>query len=66
MNDDDWDNLEKACREADDKDSADFEAWLDEAVLSPEEAQAAFDAAEDVPLSGERIAEIVAYATKGT
>lgn len=34
--------------------------WAD---LSPEEAQAAYDAAPEVPLSEERIDEIVAYAT---
>lgn len=32
--------------------------------LSPEEAQAAYDAAPEVPLSKERIDEIVAYATQ--
>lgn len=37
------------------------ERWAD---LSPEEAQAAYDAAPEVPLSQERIDEIVAYATQ--
>ena len=41
-----------------------FDAWLAQCPLTPEQAQKAYDEAEPVPLSQERIEEIVAAAVK--
>ena len=40
-----------------------FDAWLAECPLTPEEAQKAYDDAISIPLPPERIEEIVDFAT---
>lgn len=40
-----------------------FDRWLSQCPLTPEEAQKAYDEAEPVPMSEERIQAIVDYAT---